>query len=315
MSPPPAAAVAATLADVLPANLRLGEPNVVGALVAYPIFGVAGRAQYALLSEALGKGAALHEVVPPNVNRLRMDAPPNLRVLLFAGEEVIGAKQNRIVNATVVIGASESAEIPVSCIEHGRWSRDQERDPMRSSTQVAFTSLRSTLHDMVSESRVRGRSYESDQSRVWRDVATTMGDHDIRSNTGAMTDVFAGKRESIDTVVDSVRLCEGQLGLLAFVGGRFLSLDLVSSPTAWASLHPRIVSGHALEALRVAPTLPLAFSEAAAVLRRVAALPTTSAAAPEGIGRELRARALGLQGAGVLLDGELVQLSVFPQAA
>ena len=62
MSPPPAAAVAATLADVLPANLRLGEPNVVGALVAYPIFGVAGRAQYALLSEALGKGAALHEV-------------------------------------------------------------------------------------------------------------------------------------------------------------------------------------------------------------------------------------------------------------
>jgi hypothetical protein len=300
---------------VLPANLRLGEPKAIGALVAYPVFGAPGRATYALLSEALSRGAALHEVVPPNVNRLRMDAPPDLRVLLFAGEEVIGAKQNRIVNATVVIGASESAEIPVSCIEHGRWSRDKERDGFESSSQVAFTSLRTTLNEMVSESRVRGRSYESDQGRVWRDVATTMDDHDIRSNTGAMTDVFEGKRALIDSLVCAVRAHEGQLGLLAFVGGRFLALDLVSSPTAWAALHPRIVSGHALEALRVAPGMPTPFAAAAAVLTRVSTLPTATAAAPEGIGRELRADGAGMKGAGVLLDGELVQLSVFPQAA
>ena len=42
-------------------------------------------------------------------------------MLIFDGEELIGAKQNRIVNTTLLIGVGESV-LPVSCVEHGRWS-------------------------------------------------------------------------------------------------------------------------------------------------------------------------------------------------
>ncbi len=42
-------------------------------------------------------------------------------VLIFDGEELVGAKQNRIVNTTILVGVGK-AVLPVSC-ENGRWSR------------------------------------------------------------------------------------------------------------------------------------------------------------------------------------------------
>lgn len=312
---PPAVAFNATLADVLPAGLRLGEPDIVGALAVYPIFGVGGQAKYALLADALSQGASLREVEPPNVNRLRLDAPSGVRVLLFAGEEVVGAKQNRIVNATVVVAGPESAEIPVSCIEHGRWSRGGERGDFASSSQVAYTSLRGTVNQMVGESRIRGRSYDTDQGRVWSEVAKKTTQRGVQSATGAMTAIFDAERPSVERSADTIRVRDGQLGLLAFMGGRFLALDLVSRADAWRSLHARVACGHAMEALGVAASLPVSSADAAGVLSRVAALSTTSAAPPTGIGFELRAEASGMHGAGVVLDGELIQLSVFAVAA
>jgi hypothetical protein len=48
-------------------------------------------------------------------------------VLLLDGEEVIGAKQNRIINLTVLVAAGTTVQLPVSCVEQGRWSMQSLR--------------------------------------------------------------------------------------------------------------------------------------------------------------------------------------------
>src|SRR6266849_5450815 len=46
------------------------------------------------------------------------DAP----VFLMAGEHLVGAKQNRVLNASILVPARSELPIPVSCVEAGRWS-------------------------------------------------------------------------------------------------------------------------------------------------------------------------------------------------
>ena len=47
------------------------------------------------------------------------DAPSP--VLLVDGEELIGAKQNRVLNLSILIPAKQRCVIPICCVEAGRW--------------------------------------------------------------------------------------------------------------------------------------------------------------------------------------------------
>ena len=42
-------------------------------------------------------------------------------VFLMAGEELVGGKQNRVLNASMLVPAKGEMPIPVTCVEAGRW--------------------------------------------------------------------------------------------------------------------------------------------------------------------------------------------------
>ena len=50
------------------------------------------------------------------LNRSGLDA------LILDGTELRGAKQNRMVNVTIVAGGGMETVVPVSCVERGRWA-------------------------------------------------------------------------------------------------------------------------------------------------------------------------------------------------
>ena len=47
-------------------------------------------------------------------------------LLLFDGEAIIGAKQNRIAERTVILESNSETQIPVNCVERGRWRFNEE---------------------------------------------------------------------------------------------------------------------------------------------------------------------------------------------
>src|SRR5438876_9900087 len=61
------------------------------------------------------------------VSELKVTVKGAAPVLLLDGEELIGAKQNRVLNLTILAPAHRATKIPVSCVEAGRWRHASAR--------------------------------------------------------------------------------------------------------------------------------------------------------------------------------------------
>src|SRR5512145_946924 len=104
--------------------IQLGEPVTHRGIVLAPLFPrEQPRAQYVTLDEALGLGFQVTEVGGGSVPEVLAANPTDADVIVCDGEELVGAKQNRILNVTVLVPARGTVRIPVSCVEQGRWSR------------------------------------------------------------------------------------------------------------------------------------------------------------------------------------------------
>ena len=208
-----------------------------------------GGPAYITLREALERGVfTVTEVseggsVPELAVANKGDAP----VLLLDGEELRGAKQNRVLNTTILVGPMSTIKVPVSCVEHGRWSY-QERE-FRESGHVMHREMRAMNAVQVSESLKAGQRFRSDQGRIWDKVAELACELKVPSRTGAMRDVYEAKAGDLDAYLKSFGLRPRQKGILVFVDGRPAGLDFVSRETAFGALFPKLLKSYAMEAM------------------------------------------------------------------
>ncbi len=82
-----------------------------------------GEPGYTTLDDALAQGCAeITEVSDQGrVPELRFLNTGDKPILLLDGEELVGAKQNRVLNLTILAPADDAIMIPVTCVEksHG----------------------------------------------------------------------------------------------------------------------------------------------------------------------------------------------------
>src|SRR6266498_3031889 len=119
------------------------------------------KAEYVTLEEALPLGFRITEVdAAGSVPELRALNPLDTPVLLYDGEELLGAKQNRILNVTVLAAAKSETRIPVSCVEQGRWhARSADFDAAR---HAAYPELRRRKAEQLSSSPLARGIAQSD---------------------------------------------------------------------------------------------------------------------------------------------------------
>src|SRR5215216_7351222 len=103
-------------------QFTLGEPQVAGPLAVFPVLGPDPRLDYRAFAQATELGACVKELDGgASVGELVIQNPTNLPLLVYEGEEVLGAQQNRTFDVSVLVDAGKGATLPVSCIEEGRW--------------------------------------------------------------------------------------------------------------------------------------------------------------------------------------------------
>ena len=239
------------LADQLAGSLTVVEPDIVGALCVFPL--IADREpklDYVAFAEGRRSGVAINELAgAAEVGDLVVTNPLELPVLLYEGEEVQGAQQNRTVDVSVLVGAHSTLRVPVSCVEEGRWDHRRHTEPFAPAPQAAYPDLRRLKNERVRERLAAGQQPRAAQGEVWQEIAAKSARLGARSDTGALHDVFEHRRDVIDRSAREIEMKCSQVGMLAAIGGRFVVLDYVSDVEAFAELHDPLVAGYALDAI------------------------------------------------------------------
>ena len=293
-------------------QLHTGEAHTFEGLTVIPLFGeTAPEAGYLTLDEALMlRQARIVEVSEEGeVPTLLFDNMGERKVLLIDGDELVGATQNRIINLTILVPAHTKMEIPVSCVEAGRWSR--KSDEFSSPGRAMFSRARAANSACVSRRMKRSGERASDQSEVWDNVSECMSAMDIPSATESMSDIYESNEQRLGRYKEAFTTRDGQVGALFAINGEIQGMEVFDSGTTFEHYFARLVSSYALSSLAdCSETLRTGTLEVDSFLERVKAARAERFEAL-GEGEDLRLSGDAIAGGALQTEEHIVHMAAF----
>ena len=288
-------------------QLVLDKPHVAGPLALFPIFSDAPaapdylpgpRAVDLLEVSEREDGAAVPELLVRNL--------ADAAVLLVEGETLVGTKQNRTLNVSVLVAPHHKTVIPVSCVEAGRWDAPQRA---KRSPRHAPSGLRSFKTESVNRSVERGAGRHSNQGEVWAAVDSYATRFSVDSPTAALEDVHRSVHADVERLARDLEPATEQRGVLMAIGSTVRSLDLFDKPDSLAAYWDSLVRGYALDALGQ-PAATATFADAKAFAARLNEA-TLSEVPGAGLGEELHLTSSDIVATGLRWQGAVCHLAAF----
>jgi hypothetical protein len=309
-----------TITNVL-SSVEFGSPVHIKNLSMFPLL-LSGEppAGYLTLDEALAQGwAKVTEVSDSgSVPTLRVSNAGAKPVLIMDGEELVGAKQNRIVNLTILVAAKSTIEIPVSCVEAGRWGGRNRH--FATAPRAHYAAARAQKLACVNRSMSLDGSHRADQGAIWHDIEMKSERLCAMSETSAMDSMYEAAGASLAEFEEGLQPLERQAGAMFAINGVIVGLDLFDSPATWRKLMPKLVHSYGLDALdrttrrgfdKDEEGHPLeAQPDPAKFLRAVRRAKATEFPAI-GLGTDLRIDGRALAGGALAVDDGVVHLVAF----
>jgi predicted small secreted protein len=282
-----------TLLPLLRRNVESGDPG------------------YLVLDEAIEQGyATLRELDRGSVSEIELVNRAERPVLLVDGQELVGAKQNRVLNLTILAPAKSKLRIPVSCVEAGRWTGSSPY--FKPAERVMYPAVRAVRAEHVTRSMRETGSRRSDQHAVWGHIALRMAHMQVHSDTEAMAEIFESHSVSIEEYVRAFQWQDGQAGIVFAIDSHPLGLDLFDHPLTLRKLFPALLRSYALDALNCGretcePASPETMSD---LLAKTAAAPTFCDTAV-GLGKDVRLFGPAIRGAALWAEERYIHVCSF----
>ena len=180
----------------------------------------------------------------PNLKVVNKASTP---VLLLDGEELIGAKQNRILNTTILLKENSETIVPVSCTEQGRWS--YQSSEFADSMHVASSRVRRAKSASVNQSLKTMKNFQSNQGEVWEEIRETSHRAQVNSKTGALRDIYSSRENLLEDYLKSFELEEDQNGALFIINGDVMGMEVLYNKASYGNYHHKLVKSYALDAI------------------------------------------------------------------
>jgi len=159
-----------------------------------------------------------------SIDKLKIKNNMDSRLFLMEGQELVGGKQNRILNTDVLVAAQSSTlEIPVCCVEEGRWGYKTRK--LKPGRLASIRTRMGNSHRITRSRRERG-VYDADQHEVWSDIQRLMRRSGRVSSTSSLHDLYASHREKLESERQALDLPEYAVGLAVVRDEMLQGLDI-----------------------------------------------------------------------------------------
>ena len=273
----------------------------------------ATESDYLTLDEALEAGTARITEISEGgtVPELQFLNEGDVPVLLLDGEELIGAKQNRVLNLSILAPANKSITIPVSCVEAGRWSYRSRN--FSSSPRTMYAKARAAKSGHVSRSMKESGMRRSNQGALWNEISEKSERMSVASDTGAMSDIYERKEKAMKEFVERFQPIEGQIGAVFAINNAISGMDLFDSPDTLRKVLQKLVRSYALDAIETEnPVDDRTDREDAKRFLQGLGDSQFESFPAIGLGEDLRIESKTMAGGALVVDDQTVHLWAFP---
>jgi len=295
-------------------HIKTGRAQSYKNLALFPILSPhAATVEYRTLDEALAEHLITITEIDTNgsVPELKvLNTSPGM-ILIIDGEELVGAKQNRIINTTIIIQARKEVIIPVSCVEQGRWAYTTAE--FMSRERIMPSRLRAMKSEQVRESVRDTGEYRSHQGAIWHGLQDQARRMAAESPSMAMSHIYEKETPSLQEYLKHFRIIDSQIGAVFMINGEVAGMDLFGRPDTFAGIFPKLVQSYAIDAIDWYESK----QETKALKRHVTSfLKDTLAASVEchpsvGLGTDCRFDSKKITGFALIHDNQVIHLCVF----
>jgi hypothetical protein len=190
-----------------------------------------------IISEASGNGVVGSLLAVNNTGSF---------LLLTDADLLSGAKQNRVLNKSVLLEPYSKTQLDVSCIERGRWH--YTTPDFSSSPSVADAALRITKALQLNEKISKQQRNLKTQQSVWSQVSYCMRKEGFASVTENYSDLVVHREKKQKTKFPATEPENGCNGLAVLIDGKPVNIDIFGTEDVYRHYFPKLRNSAFLQA-------------------------------------------------------------------
>jgi hypothetical protein len=197
-------------------------------------------------------------------------------------------------------------------VEQGRWSYKSAR--FHTEERLMSAELRAMKAAQVHDSVRRSGAFRSDQGALWQGIGEKARRMKAASPSMAMSGIYEKEMPNLGEYVKRLRPVDMQIGAVLTINGRIAGLDSFAKPETFSGVFKKLVESYVLDALdRLEPEAEHKDRQGVVTSFLKDSLSATVESRPSvALGNDCRMVSPALAGFALVLDAEVLHLSMFP---
>ena len=287
--------------------MTLGNKQAYKNMVVFPLFNDQEVSiDYILLDEATDANRVVisEDFEDGIVTELTIENASGENILILEGDELIGTKQRRSANTTMLIPAHSVVAIPVSCVERRRWY--YQGRGMMSKDRVLLKrniAVNESLPSAESLSSANGETRD-----IWEIASKDTALYHVDEPTRIIDNTHPHDQQTIDDYLRHVKVEDNQVGFLIMGNNKIVGCEYVGKYDTLSKTFSKLMTHYILDTMDTNKmTCPLSARIASGFLNDIR-LCTVKGRPSLSLGTDLHLESRNVTGSALSFGKELIHL-------